>query len=197
MEPNSTHGLYSIGEAAEVTGLSVKAIRHYETVGLIPKPRRHDGNARTGGDRLYTESELARLRFVRQARHLDLSLDEIHRLLQISEETCPSKHPDYHRILNEHLDAVTRHIAQLSDLQARLTTLLAKGSSGNAQRCSTESCGCLDTAGPFSSIGETADPPGNGDGHRSGRGVNDEKRAIPRVSRGTSRQRKGRDPGSP
>ena len=81
---------YSIGEAAEATGLSVKAIRHYEEVGLIPRPRRHDGNARTGGNRLYTEQELARLRFVRQARHLDLGLDEIRRLLSPDTPTPPS-----------------------------------------------------------------------------------------------------------
>lgn len=44
--------LYSIGEAANATGLSVTAIRHYEEVGLIPQPRRNDGNAQTGGNRL-------------------------------------------------------------------------------------------------------------------------------------------------
>ena len=174
MEQHSTRGLYSIGEAAEATGLSVKAIRHYEEVGLIPRPRRHDGNARTGGNRLYTESELAKLRFVRQARHLDLGLDEIRRLLEIAEETCPSPHPDYHRILTGHLETVTRRIAQLSDLQARLTTLLSKDGSGRVQRCSGDSCGCLDVA----------PAPGR-------------SRAGSAANAGRFLQRKGRDPGSP
>lgn len=167
------YGPYSIGEAAEATGLSVKAIRHYEEVGLIPRPRRHDGNARTGGNRLYTEQDLSRLRFVRQARHLDLGLDEIRRLLEIAEETCPSRHPDYHRILTGHLETVTRRIAQLSDLQARLTTLLSKDGSGDVQRCSGDGCGCLDAA--------------PAPGRQRGGGEAKARR---------SRRRKGRDPGS-
>lgn len=174
MEQHSSRGLYSIGEAAEATGLSVKAIRHYEEVGLIPRPRRHDGNARTGGNRLYTESELARLRFVRQARHLDLGLDEIRRLLEAAEETCPSRHPEYRRILTGHLETVTRRIAQLSDLQTRLTTLLSKDGSGRVQRCSGDGCGCLDA---------DLSP--------------DRKRTGGEVTTGGVRQRKGRGPGSP
>lgn len=190
MEPNSTGGLYSIGEAAEATGLSVKAIRHYEEVGLIPRPRRHDGNARTGGNRLYTKWELARLRFVRQARHLDLSLDEIHRLLEIAEEACPSRHPEYHRILTGHLKTVTRRIAQLSDLQARLTALLSKGGSGSVRRCSGEDCGCLD-AGPSPSAEESLGRTDSNAGRRSTMDAPGRK-----CTGGNARQGKGRDPGS-
>jgi len=174
MEQHSTRGLCSIGEAAEAIGLSVKAIRHYEEVGLIPRPRRHDGNARTGGNRLYTEQDLSRLRFVRQARHLDLGLDEIRRLLEIAEETCPSRHPDYRRILTGHLETVTRRIGQLSDLQARLAALLSKDGSRRVQRCSGDGCGCLDAA---------PDPR--------------RKRAGGEAKARRSRQRKGQDPGSP
>ena len=174
MQQHSTRRLYSIGEAASATGLSVKAIRHYEEVGLIPRPRRHDGNARTGGNRLYTEQELARLRFVRQARHLDLGLDEIRRLLEIAEETCPGRHPEFRRILTGHLEMVTRRIAQLSDLQSRLTALLSKDESGRVQRCSGNGCGCLD-ANPAPGRQRVG---GEDDAHRS-------------------RRRKGRDPGSP
>lgn len=148
MEPKTPYESYSIGDAAAATGLSIKAIRHYEEIGLIPKPRRHDDNAWTGGNRLYTATDLARLRFVRQARLLDLSLEEIGGLLEISEETCPSGHPEYHRILTEHLETVTQRVAQLSDLQARLTSLLSKGRPQNAERCSIESCDCLDV-GPL------------------------------------------------
>lgn len=174
MERHSTRGLYTIGEAAEATGLSVKAIRHYEEFGLIPRPRRHDSNARTGGNRLYTEQELARLRFVRQARHLDLGLDEIRRLLEIAEETCPSRHPVYRRILTGHLATVTRRIDQLSDLQARLTTLLSKDGSGDVQRCSGDGCGCLEAA-------PTPRRKHAGGGAKARR----------------SRRREGRDPGPP
>lgn len=165
---------YSIGEAAKATGLSVKAIRHYEAVGLIPRPRRHDGNARTGGNRLYAEPDLSRLRFVQQARHLDLGLDEVRRLLEIAEETCPSQHPDYRRILFRHLETVTRRIDQLSDLQVQLMALLSKDESGRVQRCSGDGCDCLD-ASPASGRQRSL---GEGDVHGN-------------------RRKKGQDPGSP
>ena len=165
---------YSIGEAAAATGLSVKAIRHYEEVGLIPRPRRHDGNARTGGNRLYTESELARLRFVRQARHLDLGLDAIRRLLEIAEETCPSRHPDYRQILTGHLEGVTRRIGELTDLQTRLEALLSKDGSEHAQGCSGDGCGCFDATATAR-----------------------RKRAAGEAEARRSRQKTGQDPGPP
>lgn len=174
MEQPSTGRLYSIGKAAVATGLSVKAIRHYEQVGLIPRARRHDGNARTGGNRLYTEQDLSRLRFVRQARHLDLGLEEIRRLLAIAQDTCPSRHPDYRRLLSKHLERVTHRIGQLSELQAQLTALLSKEDSGRVQRCSGNGCGCLD-----------ADP---APGHQRGVGERDVRGSQPR---------KGEDPGAP
>src|SRR5258705_9439601 len=69
-------GYYSIGRAAEISGVTPKMIRHYESLELIPKA------ARTLGDyRVYTAADLHALRFIRRARRLGFSMHEIADLL--------------------------------------------------------------------------------------------------------------------
>jgi DNA-binding transcriptional MerR regulator len=67
-----------IGEVAEQTGLSLRTIRYYEEVGLVTP------SARTsGGFRLYSETDLARLRLVRRMKPLEFSLEEMRRVLGV------------------------------------------------------------------------------------------------------------------
>jgi DNA-binding transcriptional MerR regulator len=66
-----------IGEVAEQTGLSLRTIRYYEEVGLVRPSART-----TGGFRLYSESDLARLRLVRRMKPLDFSLEEMKEVLE-------------------------------------------------------------------------------------------------------------------
>lgn len=67
-----------IGEVAEQTGLSLRTIRYYEEVGLITP------SARTsGGFRLYSETDVARLRLVRRMKPLEFSLEEMRRVLGV------------------------------------------------------------------------------------------------------------------
>ena len=61
-----------IGEVADQTGLSLRTIRYYEEVGLVRPSSRT-----TGGFRLYTESDVARLRLVCRMKPLDFSLEEM------------------------------------------------------------------------------------------------------------------------
>lgn len=67
-----------IGEVAEQTGLSLRTIRYYEEVGLVTP------SARTsGGFRLYSETDVARLRLVRRMKPLEFSLEEMRRVLGV------------------------------------------------------------------------------------------------------------------
>ena len=61
-----------IQEFSHLSGLSAKIIRYYESIGLLPSPRRTPN-----GYRDYNEKDLERARFVAGIRSLDLSLDEI------------------------------------------------------------------------------------------------------------------------
>lgn len=65
-----------IQEFAKLTGLSAKTIRYYESIGILPSPKRMPN-----GYRDYSDRDLERARFVAGIRSLDLSLDEIAEIL--------------------------------------------------------------------------------------------------------------------
>lgn len=68
--------MHQIGQAADVVGLSLRTIRHYEEVGLAPPSGRT-----AGGFRLYTDADIERLRLVKHMKPLDFSLDEVRQIL--------------------------------------------------------------------------------------------------------------------
>ncbi|MFD5141417.1 MerR family transcriptional regulator [Streptomyces sp. NPDC058378] len=70
--------LMQIGEVSERTGLSLRTIRHYESVGVVAPSGRS-----LGGFRLYTESEVHRLVLVRRMRPLGFCLDDVRALLDV------------------------------------------------------------------------------------------------------------------
>ena len=69
-------GTMHIGELAERTGLSLRTIRHYDDVGLLPASARTDG-----GFRVYSEADAARLMLIKQMKPLGFSLEEMAEIL--------------------------------------------------------------------------------------------------------------------
>jgi len=68
----------NIGEAAAASGVNPKSIRHYESIGIIPKVSRSDA-----GYRIYKESDVHIISFVKKARGLGFSMKEIKKLVSL------------------------------------------------------------------------------------------------------------------
>jgi len=67
-----------IGEVASRTGLSLRTVRYYESVGLVTPSGRSEG-----GFRLYTEPDIERLLLIRSLKPCDFSLDEVQELMAL------------------------------------------------------------------------------------------------------------------
>ena len=112
-------GYYSIGRAAELSGVSAKMIRHYEQLELIPPA------ARTLGDyRVYTAGDVHTLRFVRRARDLGFAIDEIAELLALwHDQRRASK--EVKRLALKHVAELDSRIEELQSMRATLVDLAA------------------------------------------------------------------------
>ncbi len=69
-------GQLTIGKLAGATGTKVETIRYYEQIGLLPAPARSASNYRT-----YDAGHLRRLSFIRRARDLGFSIDQVRELM--------------------------------------------------------------------------------------------------------------------
>ena len=78
MTDKTTSTTMHIGELAERTGLSLRTIRHYDEVGLLPATARTDG-----GFRVYSEEDFERLMVIKQMKPLGFSLEEMAEILTI------------------------------------------------------------------------------------------------------------------
>lgn len=141
-----SHG-FTIGEAARASGLTTKTIRYYEQIGLIPKARRRNstGAPHTGGDRIYSEGEVGRLRFIHHARFVDLSLADIRELLEIADKAgCPSEHPVYSEVLQRHVRTIDERINHLLGLRTVVQNLLNRDRRTNNGPCFWSTCSCME-----------------------------------------------------
>ncbi len=100
-------GLMDIGRASKASSVSVKMIRHYEAVGLLPKVVRTSANYR-----LYRESDVHALRFIRRARALGFSMNDIQELLGLWQNKSRSS-ASVKKIAGKHVDELNRKIAEL------------------------------------------------------------------------------------
>ncbi|HZX72733.1 MAG TPA: MerR family transcriptional regulator [Rhodanobacter sp.] len=76
---NTSSSSLTIGAVAKRVGVAIDTIRYYERERLLPEPTR-----RASGYRSYGESTIAQLRFIRRAKHLGFTLEEIRELLALS-----------------------------------------------------------------------------------------------------------------
>ncbi len=119
----------SIGALAEATGTKVETVRYYERIGLLPEPARTSGNYRA-----YSADHLARLSFIRRARDLGFTLDQVKALLGLTdrkEQGCGA----VDAIAREHLFDIDRKIADLRSLRRELNNLIGQCEQGTIAEC--------------------------------------------------------------
>ncbi|GAA1592380.1 MULTISPECIES: MerR family transcriptional regulator [Kribbella] len=87
-----------IGEVAERTRLSLRTIRHYEEVGLVPPSARSKG-----GFRLYSESDVQRLLLIRKMKPLGFTLEEMADLLGLLDHLATEDPDDPRTVLLDRL----------------------------------------------------------------------------------------------
>lgn len=107
----------NIGEASAASGVSAKMIRYYESVALIQPAGRSDA-----GYRLYGKTDVQTLRFLRRARNLGFSVDQMRELLALWRDNNRES-ADVKRLALAHvavLDAKAREIAEMSGALRRL-----------------------------------------------------------------------------
>ena len=117
-----------IGDLAQATLCPVETVRYYEREGLLPAPARSSGNYR-----LYGEHHVERLRFIRNCRSLDMTHDEIRKLLAFRdgpEEKCD----EVNSLLDEHIGHVGHRIKELRLLERQLKELRCQCQSVRAVR---------------------------------------------------------------
>ena len=101
----------TVGGAARRAGLTPKAVRLYEARGLLPAAQRSGS-----GYRLYAEHDVEVLKFIRQARALSLSLEEIKEIIDLRREgVCPCGRVT--DLVDRHLERVDQALADLGALR--------------------------------------------------------------------------------
>ncbi|HEX8769589.1 MAG TPA: MerR family transcriptional regulator [Acidimicrobiales bacterium] len=134
----SETNLLKVGEVGERTGLSRKALRHYESLGLVEPVVRTDS-----GYRLYDEEALRRIELVRRAKTLGLSLSEAKEFLHVADGCCGDNHPALAEIVEGKLEETARQMAELQALRGNLQEVLDRLESKRGQhRCEEALCTC-------------------------------------------------------
>jgi DNA-binding transcriptional MerR regulator len=136
----------TIGELAEELQLNPRTIRYYEEVGLLPQPRRSES-----GYRLYSRDEMERLRLVRRAKLLGLSLAEIKELVAYAiDGRCSLLEERLLSLVTAKLSEIDQKIADLvafrDDLRRYHRELSRRVTSGAREECrapTPASCQCL------------------------------------------------------
>jgi MerR family copper efflux transcriptional regulator len=107
----------NIGQASEASGVSAKMIRYYESIGLVPAPGR-----RESGYRDYGAKDLHRLRFIRRARDLNFSMEQIRALLLLWSDQNRSN-ADVKQIALVHIAELEQRSHALQDMANALRGL--------------------------------------------------------------------------
>lgn len=108
----------NIGDAARLSGVSAKMVRHYESLGLLPRVARTDS-----GYRQYGEADVHTLRFIKRGRDLGFSMEEIAELVGLWQNRRRAS-ASVRRVAQKHADELAQRIAAMQGMQKTLQHLI-------------------------------------------------------------------------
>ena len=119
----------TIGQLGKATGTKIETIRYYEKIGLLPAPRRTAGNYRS-----YLGEHLQRLGFIRRARELGFTIEDVRELLKLAahaERPCE----EVDQLVARHLETTERKIEALTRLRRELRNTRNSCKGGRIAEC--------------------------------------------------------------
>jgi MerR family mercuric resistance operon transcriptional regulator len=119
----------AIGEVSRLTGVNIETIRYYERIRMMPTAPRT-----ASGRRVYGTADLRRLAFIRRARELGFSLDEIRALLRLGGPERASCR-EVREIATHHLEDIRAKLRDLKKLERLLAKTVARCSGKMAPDC--------------------------------------------------------------
>jgi len=126
--PSRADGL-TIGTLSELTGVNIETIRYYERIRILPAPRRS-----ANGRRSYHLADVRRLAFLRRARELGFSLQDIRALLRLGGPERASCR-EVRQIAAHHLNEIRTKIADLRKLEKLLANTVSRCTGTVAPDC--------------------------------------------------------------
>ena len=130
--------LLGVAEVGRRTGLTRKALRLYEELGLVEPAARSEA-----GYRLYDTEALRRIELVNRAKVLGLRLTEAKEFLHVAEGCCGDNHPQLAALVEGKLAETEQRIAALQSLRSTLTGVLDRLARNEGQhRCEEALCTC-------------------------------------------------------
>ena len=130
--------LLKVSDVGRQTGLSRKALRLYESLGLVEPVQRTEA-----GYRMYDGEALRRIELINRAKVLGLTLTETKEFLHVAEGCCGEHHPALANLVERKLEETERRIAELASLRGTLRTVLERlESNEGVHRCEEALCTC-------------------------------------------------------
>jgi len=120
----------AIGELSRRTECKIETIRYYERIGLLPQPHRKSGRFRR-----YDADDIVRLRFIRRARQLGFTLNEVRALIRLANSDGDDVRAEARSLVGAHVAGIRAKIADLEAMERALSDAICECASGQQPKC--------------------------------------------------------------